>query len=271
MSAYFAVCTMYKNHARYLCEWLEFHRLVGAERFFLYDNGSEDEHRQVLEPYVDEGLVVVHDWPQSPGMAGAFNDCLREHRTDARWIAFIDIDEFLFSPLGVPLPGILQDYEYAPGVGVNQWIFGTSGHETSPPGLVIENYTRRASTPNSFIKSVVDPARAVESGNPHFFWYQDGAVGVSENHEPLPANFGRSPNASWSRLRINHYMTKSKEEWQAKLDGVEPYGGRPRQSYAPNVVKRTFDDEVDDTIQMYLPALRDAVAARAMPQPAERG
>jgi hypothetical protein len=237
---------------------------VGAERFFLYDNGSEDEHRDVLEPYIDEGLVVLHDWPEDPGMRGAFDNCLREHRTDARWIAFIDIDEFLFSPLGVPLPEVLKDYEYAPGVGVNQWIFGTSGHEKSPPGLVTESYTRRASAASNFIKSIVDPTRTIQSGNPHFFWYENEAVAVSENHELLPANFGRSPNASWSRLRINHYMTKSEEEWSEKLDGVEPFGGRPRQSYSPGIGRRTYNDEVDDTIQMYVPALRDAVAARSV-------
>ena len=45
----------------YLAEWIEFHRLIGVERFFLYDNGSADDHEQVLAPYVDEGIVVVHD------------------------------------------------------------------------------------------------------------------------------------------------------------------------------------------------------------------
>ena len=50
---YLAMCTMYRDHAAYLAEWIEFHRLVGAERFFLYDNGSTDNHREVLAPYVD--------------------------------------------------------------------------------------------------------------------------------------------------------------------------------------------------------------------------
>ena len=39
-------------------EWIEFHRLVGVERFFLYDNGSTDDHREVLAPYVEEGIVT---------------------------------------------------------------------------------------------------------------------------------------------------------------------------------------------------------------------
>lgn len=56
-----AVCAIYRDEADYLAEWVEFHRLVGAERFFLYNNFSEDHHREVLAPYVEEGLVTVRD------------------------------------------------------------------------------------------------------------------------------------------------------------------------------------------------------------------
>ena len=37
---YLAASTIYRDDAEYLPEWIEFHRLVGVERFFLYDNGS---------------------------------------------------------------------------------------------------------------------------------------------------------------------------------------------------------------------------------------
>ena len=48
--AYLAACTIYRDDADYLPEWIEFHRLVGVERFFLYDNGSTDDHLEVLAP-----------------------------------------------------------------------------------------------------------------------------------------------------------------------------------------------------------------------------
>ena len=48
---YLAACTIYRDAASYLAEWIEFHRLLGVERFFLYDNGSTDDHREVLAPY----------------------------------------------------------------------------------------------------------------------------------------------------------------------------------------------------------------------------
>jgi hypothetical protein len=129
-SVYLSVCAIYKNEAHYLREWIEFHRLVGVERFFLYDNGSTDNHLDVLAPYIEDGAVTVRKWfvPEQAQNA-AYDDCLRRRLrelirpedsrdlTDSRWIAFIDIDEFLFSPSGRPLPEILRDFEPYPGVG----------------------------------------------------------------------------------------------------------------------------------------------------------
>src|SRR5688572_25328412 len=154
------MCTMYRDHAADLAEWIEFHCLVGAERFFLYDNGSTDNHREVLAPYIEEGLAVVHDWPTQPGLVAAFDHCAHHHAGDARWIAFIDIDEFLFCPTGEPVSHVLRDYEDAPGVGVNRVPFGTSGHDTRPEGLVIENYVRSAAHVHlsNVVKTIANPA-----------------------------------------------------------------------------------------------------------------
>jgi hypothetical protein len=64
---YLAACAIYLNEAPNLQEWIEFHRLVGVERFYLYNDNSTDDHRAVLAPYVDEGIVVLKDWSIRPG------------------------------------------------------------------------------------------------------------------------------------------------------------------------------------------------------------
>lgn len=37
---YLSICAIFKDEAPYLPEWIEFHRSVGVERFFLYDNSA---------------------------------------------------------------------------------------------------------------------------------------------------------------------------------------------------------------------------------------
>jgi hypothetical protein len=268
---------MYRNHAEYLREWIEFHRLVGVERFFLYDNESTDEHREILQPYVEKDIVVIHEWPTPAsvergvpwGLVAAFDDCLEKQRGETRWLAFTDIDEFLFSPTGKPLPELLTGYESYPGVCVNRVDFGMSGHRDKPPGLVIENYLRRrryGAQAKAHIKSIVDPARVEKCWNAHWFHYLDGALPVDENEQPLDDADGAitKTKPSLSRLRINHYLIKSEEEFRvkyAKWEDALTKAGREmteRRSWERLQTSiRHLDREFDDTITIYVPALRE--------------
>ena len=256
---YLTICAIYRGEGPYLREWVAFHKVVGVERFYLYDNRSEDEHREALAPYVAEGTVEPVDWPLFPGQVQAYTDCLERHREGPRWIAFIDIDEFLFSPTGESLPEVLARFEPWAGVGVNRITFGTSGHETPPPGLVIENYTRRLEQPNSrrpAVKSIVDPRRALRALDPHHFEYAEGHA-VDEAEIRLEAQ--HSVSDSCNTLRVNHYFTRSEQERFAKLHRPRAGGGELR----PTVIRagQGIREDVrfgvpDDTILGYLPAVR---------------
>jgi hypothetical protein len=258
---YLSVCAMYRDLAEYLREWVEFHLLVGVERFFLYDNGSRDDHREVLAPYLDEGTVVLHDWPLpfKPGLERSVEHCIEHHREDSRWIAFLDLDEFLFSPTVRPLPEILPEYEQFPGVVVNWAMFGSSGHVTKPPGLVIENYHSRERE-NNYVKSIVDPRRVVKVPvNPHFFLYDEGFA-VNEAKEPVKHGV-RSERVAFERLRINHYWSKSQEEVRRKFEQWEE-AGFPRPWRLFEGTDSRSAEVRDDVIKAYVPALRAAIEAR---------
>jgi hypothetical protein len=275
--AYLSIGAMYRNEADYLAEWIEFHLLVGVERFFLYDNRSGDDHRAVLAPYIEERIVELTEWPEPfPGsLHKAFEDCIERHLHDSRWIAFLDIDEFLFSPTGRPLPEVLSEFEDASGVVATVIPFGTSGHRTKPPGLVIENYVRRAReelrhpTKGWSIKSIVDPRR-VEScpHGGHYFTYRD-SYAVTENHTPVTdEGRHRAPELGMQKLRVNHYWSKSEEEVLHKFDKWDTSGHtRPRSVIGER--KRLFNQREDRTITRYVEPLREALARReaASPRP----
>src|SRR5580700_200790 len=94
-----AICAVFINETPYLREWIEFHRLVGVEKFYLYQNRSEDDWQSVLQPSIDEGLVEVTDWPRRPPrQIQAYQHFINKHRGEPGWVAFLDCDEFLFSP-----------------------------------------------------------------------------------------------------------------------------------------------------------------------------
>jgi hypothetical protein len=268
--AYLAVCAVYRDEAPYLPEWIEFHRVVGVERFFLYDNRSSDDHMEALDPYIRDGTVVPHEWPGLPLQREIYNHCLAEHGGDARWIAFIDVDEFLFSPRMHALPSVLREYEQYPAVGVNWAAFGTSGHRTRPAGLVIESYLRRGAGDGSFIgrsiKTVLQPRWTIRCLNAHRFEYRHG-LAVDENGYPIQR--GATKSVSIERLRINHYFTRSEAELRKKLERREQLerAGTPGWQARPGGMERAmgeFNDEHDDLITAYADEVRAALDRSAV-------
>jgi Glycosyltransferase family 92 len=260
---YLAACAIYRDEAPYLAEWLEFHRLVGFERFFLYDNLSSDRHLEVLGPYLDAGLVVLHEWPEVPGQLRAYDHCLATYADDARWIGFFDIDEFVFSPTYRPVSEVLREYEQWPGVCVNLPRFGTSGHRTRPEGLVIENYLMRLQAPAELtVKSIIDPAAVERARNAHQFVYRRRTA-VDENGYPVHGTLTKS--ASYERLRANHYYTKSEEELRAKHKRLTADYSAERKPLPDKSEVARREEELgvrDATILPYAAEVREALAKR---------
>jgi hypothetical protein len=152
-SRYLAVVAIFKDEAAYLAEWLEFQRLVGFEHAYLYDNGSTDNSAAALRRFVEEGFATVIPWalPWQSGSVDAqtlaYAHAIMNFGHDWRWMAFIDIDEFLFSTKDDSLANVLRDYEDLPALALFWTMFGSCGYQDPPPGLVIENYTMRAPFP----------------------------------------------------------------------------------------------------------------------------
>jgi hypothetical protein len=269
--------TVFKNEAPYLEEWLAFCVSEGIEHVLLYDNCSTDNPRPVLQPWIEAGIVELFDWPlhwKSGAQTKAFLDALQRLRGRTRWAAFIDIDEYLFSPTGTRVSEILKQYEDHAGVIVNWQCYGTSGHKARPGGLTIESYTRRAKTNwarNRRVKTIVDPLLAVQPRSAHLFDVKPGHALVTEDFKPIRVvrnvngrrrlrHFAaRMPylpfdpyaktepsirQVSVSNLRINHYVTRSEEEMPLKYKDRDSLRERDRRSHA-----RYHDrNEVEDPI-----------------------
>ena len=148
------VCIV-KNESAYIGEWLQFHILQGATDFFIYDNGSTDDTLEVARKYSAGADCTIIPWrtfaiaDEHPFsiQSLAYAHALCNFGPHLRRMAFIDIDEFLFSPSGAQLPAVLTELEHLPSIAVPWLNFGPNGHQTRPQGLVIENYTECAPHP----------------------------------------------------------------------------------------------------------------------------
>lgn len=266
-----AVCAIFRDEARYLAEWVTFHRIQGVERFYLYDNLSTDDWRSELDPEIESGVVEVTRWTAEPGQRSAYDECLRRHRNDARWIAFIDTDEFLFSPTGTPVPNVLRSFDTCPGVVVNWRIYGTNGWERTPDGLVIETHPRRGPDDhpaNAIVKSIVYPRYAfgVTDTSVHYFRLRGNPVGEDKQPSLLPR---RTPPTA-DLLRINHYYAKSEEEFNRKAARPRADTGTVPDRLSPGAAAAGWSPPPpaveDDAILQFVPQVRAALATRNEPR-----
>lgn len=87
--------------------------------------------------------VTLYRWPGEGELANVYQHCIDHHRGKARWIAYVDDDEFLFPATAKNLPQALCPYELYAGVACCWLLFGSNGHKTRPRGLVTHSYRKR--------------------------------------------------------------------------------------------------------------------------------
>ena len=264
---YLAVAAIIKNEGRYLREWIEFQRLMGAEQIYLYDNGSTDDSVDVVAPFVTEGFVVLIPWhifdDRVSSQKQAYAHALCNFGYDFRWMAFIDLDEFLFPVTAPNLTAVLSDYEDCPCLCVPWFLFGFSGHAEPPQGPVIENYTQRAPFPPTAHhamlvrwKSIVNPAVITTVYDAHMFKTASGWVGGMDERRTMVSIGSIDDPPPGAVLRINHYYTRSRREFAQKSDrwdeGLISPGKRQRRM---DLIEA--ETVRDDTILRFLPALRE--------------
>ena len=208
-----AIVCIVKDEVDYLEEWLAFHFALGVSHVFIYDNGSTDGSARLLERYQNHGLVTVVDWPLGGGQLAAYNHALRFFGSSAQWLAYFDVDEFLVPLLDDDIPTFLVRFGEAADVRVERKEFGFSGHRSAPEGLTIDAYTETANVlalrtdlpPR--VKSIVQPS-AISAVDIHLaFPADDPPDGVATDTVEVEAR---------GIAQLNHYYTRSFEEFEAK-------------------------------------------------------
>ncbi len=229
---YLAVCAIAKNEGPYFEEWIEHHRRLGVEKFYIYDNESTDNTKEILAPYIESGLVEYKFQPGTKQQLPAYDHCLDTHRLEARWIAVIDLDEFILPIKDKTITEFLKRFEEYPVVEINWLIYGSGGAKKKEEGTVMERFTKH-SLPNHIsnrhVKSIVNPRRIFSLIGAHEAARISGKA-VDSHGMPIRKNF-RDREPQHDVIRINHYAVKSYEEFFGKRSRGRVRGVNIRKDY----------------------------------------
>ncbi len=212
-----------KNEGPYIKEWIEFHKLVGVTKFYIYDNESTDNLKEILQDYIDSGEVVYKYYPGQGKQLVAYQEAINDYKNKTKYMGFIDLDEFVIPVENESLTDAIEDImkkdNKIAGVGINWMIYGSSGLIDKPEGLVTENYKYRAVNgfgANNHIKTICNPRKVIKPLEPHSFKYEPEYYCVNEDSKKIFGPF--NPGCSYKKLRINHYFSKSQNEYIKKKD-----------------------------------------------------
>ncbi len=259
-----AVCTIFQNEARFLKEWIEFHKLAGVEHFYLYNNNSSDNYLEVLDPYIKTGDVELVHWSNdkkgwNETQQNAYKDAIKKCKNTVRWLVMIDCDEFVFPVLGDNISDFLKNYEQYPALVVNWQCFGTSHVYRIPDDkLMIEMLVNKADPDhydNRYVKSIINPKSTITGKSQvHHFYYHHNKSAVNADYVEVK-NF-RSPYVCVDKIRINHYRTRDEEHFiNVKLPRLKKW-------YEDNAARCFFEDHnqvFDDAILRFVPALKKKI------------
>lgn len=218
-----SICAIFRDEAPYLKEWIEFHKIVGVEHFYLYNNFSEDNYQEVLRPYIENGDVTLTEWPHPQGQMSAYRDCIERYRAETQWIGFIDIDEFVVPKKMDTIYEFLKPFSRRAAVVIYWKLFGSSGYvNRNVSELVTEDFVVCWPKHTNIGKCFFNTAYQFSEGRTHDMHLLYGRI-KSINIPPVNIN-GNS--ILWGRhwmktadfpVQINHYYTKSWEEYQRKI------------------------------------------------------
>ena len=258
-----AVVLICKNEEDYIDEWIRYYELAGVRHFYIYDNDySSGSTAGKARAHNKEGMVViVHPWrlkasagqcaiiPQPVAYAHAVLCYGHKHR----WMAFIDIDEFIVPRQHGTIIAALNHLKMHSNISLHWSLFGDCGHMTKPPDPCAFAYMLRHQPDvhhNHCFKCVVDPCKLSMVSN-HECRTIDMGTTTSNDKGQVAENLFRHSATSFVSsefLQLNHYHSKSMEEVHAKLNQTL-YGEleKERKDKAREWIRKINTNPIKDT------------------------
>lgn len=251
---YCSVCLIIRDENEYLEEWLRWHIGQGVQHFYIYDHGSKKPVRAFVKELGAEifDKVTVIEWYGShkDAQPEAYNDCLKRFGEESRWIGFLDADEQARVKTGQTLPEFLKEYEDYAGLFAVWLIYNANGQIYQAEGTLRERFTsvcHNGNFSNQLGKVFVQPALMVDMVI-HNGRAAEGFAVVDERKNKLFNYSLTSAGATADFICVDHYYTKSYEEWLKKIkrgSGHAKYQRKYKEFFEYNADMEYYREDLD--------------------------
>jgi glycosyltransferase involved in cell wall biosynthesis len=189
-----ALTAILRGSAADIRKWISFHQERGVQRFYLFCGNDLHFWQTSLSDWVEEGLVRLYSILDeeiddsyaipTKRIARAGRQALALAKDQAKWLAFIECDEFLTPIATTDLPSFLAEYARFGAVCVNYnqtQSYLRSSHTLSVSGEAPTNESWMALANNHRIRAIVRPERVLKCLDHQVFSYRSGFFQVNED------------------------------------------------------------------------------------------
>lgn len=239
------LCTIVKEENNYLQEFIDYYRNLGFTNIVLYDNNDIDGEKINIKNNEDEFVIIENIRGVQFCQFKAYNHCWKKYKTQYDWIAFFDVDEYLYfniwqiSSINDFLNlNIFNNYDC---IKINWKTYGdndqekvennnysiTRFKEPLPIDLKINNFEF-----NSHVKVIVRCKNNLNVywDNPHCC--KGNLRYCNNNGQSIYFGFFERPDYTLAELR--HYYTKTIDEYINKIDRGYPDTNRNKKEQLYN-------------------------------------
>ncbi|MBF0123011.1 MAG: glycosyltransferase family 2 protein, partial [Candidatus Omnitrophica bacterium] len=224
-----ALVTCARDEGPYLLEWACYHHLLGFDRIYIYSHDNNDGSEELLWKMQEAGLITYVDMtgriPANEGVQQfvfdlAFHSIKEGNEAD--WMCVIDLDEFIVLKKHSSIYGFLSRYSVdTDGIVLNWQMFNANSQILRADGLVVDRFMSVGRTNRRAVKTIAKVRSLTGWENPHIPKYNKTehlkviyADGTLLRGEPS----GLHDYYTSEEAVLNHYVTKSYEEFLVKID-----------------------------------------------------
>jgi hypothetical protein len=233
-----------KNESMVIDEYIKHYKWQGVEHIYLIDNGSNDNMKEVLNPYINDGYISYYYLDERNQQIKHYNTVYIEIRNQTKWLIVCDADEYIYNrnkeeTILTYLNSI--DYNTISAIELSWKMFGSSDYKTQPINNIRTSFVWRQKELHTLIKNIIN-TKFTDSLEIHSHKY-NGGTRIKDPPE----------------LALNHYAIMSEEYFKTvkvkrgAADGAENNNIRDMNYFNAYDHKEEYDDELKNLTLFSIP------------------
>lgn len=248
------LCTIGKKENKYIGEFVEYYKNYGVDKIYLYDNNDIKGERfeEVIEDYIKENFVEIIDYRGNRlVLVKAMNDCYKKNSNKYDWLIFYEIDEFIFLKNYTNIKYFLKQKKMnnCQKIQLN-WLHRSDNnliHYDNRP--VVERFTQKGKNVNKnkfnnlgFVKTIVRGNMSINISNNHIL--NKDIKGCDGEGRAIKYKWILDFHPDYEKYYINHYYSKSLEEFVDKLKRGDAHKGANKENDYYQIKKYFYINEI---------------------------